>query len=177
MTYSPAVPVESATYRHFAVSTVSRGQPPRGIQSATPASAAWPLANLAIYVPIYFNEAGTIFQVGCGAGATAGGNFDIGLYDMAGNKIQTTGTQARTNSAWNAVNWTDLAIAPGWYYAAMAADGTNNYSAHVPVAGLLEAVGVCEQQTAFVLPATATLTRTTRAFNPNITFTLRSVAI
>lgn len=177
MTYQPAVPVETLSYSHYAVATSSRPQPPRGVSTSTPTSNAWPLANLALYVPIYFNEACTIYEVGCGAGATAGGNFDIGLYDMAGTLIQSTGTQGRTASAWNAVNWTDLVIAPGWYYAAMAANGTNNYAASVPTAGLLEAVGICEQQTAFVLPGTATLTRTTRAYLPNISFTVRSVAV
>jgi hypothetical protein len=177
VSYQPAVPVESLSYRHFAVSTMSRPQPLRGVITATPAGAAWPLANLALYVPIYFNEACTIYEVGCGGGATAGGNFDIGLYDMAGAKIQTTGTTARTASAWNPVNWTDLVIAAGWYYAAMAANGVDAYSGVIPAAGLAEAVGVCEQQTAFVLPATATLTRTTRAYVPTIAFAVRSVAL
>ena len=177
MSFHRAAPVESPTYRHYAVCTMSRPQPPRGIITATPGTQAWPLANLAIYVPIYFNEACTIYEVGCPAGATAGGNFDIGLYTMAGAKIQTTGTTARTASAWNPVNWTDLVVAPGWYYAAMAADGTNNYGGVIPAGGLAEAVGICEQQTAFVLPATATLTRTTRAFIPTIAFVVRSVAI
>ena len=177
MTYQRAVPVESRTYRHYAVSTMSRPQPLRGVISATPAAVTWPLANLAIFVPIYFNEAGTIYEVGCGTGATAGGSFDIGLYDMAGAKIATTGTQARTASAWNPVNWTDLVIAAGWYYAAMAANGVDTYSGVSPAAGLAEAVGVCEMQAAFVLPGTATLVRTTRAFAPNITFAMRSVAL
>lgn len=175
--YAPAIPFESISHAHYTVSTMSRVQPTRGVTTSTPTSNAWPLANLAIYVPIYFNEACTIYQVGTGAGATAGGNFDIGLYQMDGTKIQTTGTSARTASAWNPVDWTDLDVAPGWYYAAMSADGTNNYGATVPSAGLLEAVGVCEQTSAFVLPSPATLTRTTRAYLPNITFTLRSVAI
>jgi hypothetical protein len=177
VSFQPAVPVESLSYRHYAVSTMSRPQPPRGVTSATPAAAAWPLANLALYIPIYFNEACTIYEVGAGAGGTAGGNFDIGLYSMAGARIQSTGTQARTLSVWNAVNWTDLVIAAGWYYAAMADNGVDLWSGTVPAAGLCEAAGVCEQQTAFVLPATATLTRTTRAFMPNITFAVRSLAL
>jgi hypothetical protein len=177
VSYQPAVPVESPTYRHFAVSTMSRPQPLRGVLTATPTSQAWPLANLAIYVPIYFNEACTIYEVGCGAGATAGGNWDIGLYTMAGAKIQTSGTRPRTLSAWNPFDWTDLVVAPGWYYAAMAADSTANYSGVAPAAGLAEATGICEQQTAFVLPATATMVRTTRAFVPTISFSVRSVTI
>jgi hypothetical protein len=177
MSYSPAVPIESTTYRHYAVSTFSRPQPIRGVSTATPASNSWPLANLAFYVPIYFNEAATVYQVGTGAGGTAGGNFDIGLYSMAGTLIQSTGTQARTANAWNPVNWTDLVIAPGWYYAAMAANGVDTYASVTPAAGLLEAVGVCEEQSAFVLPSTMTPVRTTRAYAPNITFTMRSIAI
>jgi len=176
MSFSPAAPTESKTFLHFTVSTMSRMQPPRGVNTATPTGAAWPLASLAFYVPIQFNETVVIYQVGCGAGATAGGNFDIGLYTMAGAKIQTTGTTARTNSSWNAVNWTDLTVGPGVYYAAMAADSTATYSSIPPVAGLAEAVGVCEEAV-YPLPATATLTRTTRAYIPNIAFTLRSVAI
>ena len=74
MSLSPAVPIESTTYRHYAVSTMSRPQPIRGVTTATPSSNAWVLANIAIYVPIYFNEAATIYQVGCGGGGTGGGN-------------------------------------------------------------------------------------------------------
>jgi hypothetical protein len=177
VSFSPAIPLESLSYNHYCISTLSRPQPLRGVTSATPTSQAWPLANLALYVPTYFNETCTIYQVGVGAGATAGGNFDIGLYDMAGTLIQSTGSTVRTASAWNAVDWTDLEVQPGWYYAAMAADSTNTYGAVIPAAGLPEAVGVCEQTSAFALPATATMTRTTRAYCPGIAFTLRSVAI
>jgi hypothetical protein len=115
--------------------------------------------------------------VGTGTGATAGGNFDIGLYDMAGTRLQSTGSTARTASAWNAVNWADLTVGPGWYYAAMAANGVDLYSGVAPAAGLAQAVGVLEQATAFALPATATFAITTRAMIPTISFQLRSVAI
>lgn len=176
MSYTPARPVEALTYRHYAISTMTEHQV-RSMTVSAVASAAWPLANLAIYVPLYINETVTLYEVGFGTGATAGGNWDIGIYDSAGTRLQSTGTQARTASAWNVNNWTDLTLQPGWYYAAMAANGTNNYSGIVPAAGICESIGICEQQTAFVLPATATLTRTTRAFIPSITFALRSVAL
>jgi hypothetical protein len=176
MSYQPAAPYESRTYRHYTISTMDYLN--TVTVSTNPASTAWPLANLAIYVPIYINEPCTIYQVGTGAGLTAGGNFDIGLYQMDGTKVQSTGTQARTASAWNAVDWTDLDVSPGWYYAAMAANGVDNYCGVAPAAGLCEAFGIAEQTTAFVLPSPATITtRTTRAFVPNIVFVLRSVAI
>ena len=176
MTYSPAVPYESLTYRHYSISM--HDQLGSLYSNGAPSSQAWPLANLALYIPIYINEPCTIYEVGIGAGATAGGNFDIGLYQMDGTKLQSTGTQARTNSVWNAVNWTDLDVQPGWYYAAMSADGTNNYCANAPAAGIAESLGIVEQTSAFTLPSPATIsTRTTRAFFPNITFALRSVAL
>lgn len=176
MSFQEAIPYESHRQRHYAITTLSPEA--SHLSSGTPASVAWPLANLALYVPIYIEEPVTIYEVGVGAGATAGGNFDIGLYQMDGTKLQSTGTQARTLSVWNAVNWTDLDVMPGWYYAAMSADGTNNYSGLNPAAGLCEALGIVEQASAFVLPSPATLsTRTTRAIIPSINFAVRSVAL
>lgn len=174
MSFHPAVPLESTTYRHYTISTVD---PSRYVSISATVSAAWPLANLALYIPIFINEPCTIYEVGVGAGATAGGNFDLGLYQMDGTKLQSTGTQGRTASAWNRVNWTDLDVFPGWYYVAMSADGTNNYAGNIPVAGLCQAIGIVEQTSAFVLPSPATIsTGTTRAFIPHIGLAVRSVA-
>lgn len=173
--YHPVVPQEVRPHRHYAINTYYHG---RCYNGNTVASTAWPLANLALYVPLYINEPCTIYEVGIGTGATAGGNFDIGLYQMDGTKLQSTGTQARTASAWNAVNWTDLDVVAGWYYVAMSADGTNNYSGIAPAAGLCEALGIVEQTSAFTLPSPATIsTRTTRAFIPAVVFSVRSVAL
>lgn len=178
MTYTPARPVESRTYRHFSISTLGHESTSLAFASATNVvSTAWPLANLAIYMPIYINETVILYEVGFGTGLTSGGNWDVGIYDTAGTRLQSTGTTVRTASAWNVSNWTDLTLQPGWYYAAMSADGTNNYSGVAPAAGLCEAMGICEQTTAFVLPATATLARTTRAFIPQVSFACRSVAL
>lgn len=175
MTYTPAVPVESQTYRHYALNTVEIGLP---LASGTgAASLTWPLANLAIYVPLYINETLIVYEAGVGAGATAGGNYDIGIYDAAGTRLVSSGTTARTASAWNTAGLTDTTLTPGWYYVGMSADGTNNYSGNNPAAGLCESVGICEQTTAFTLPATATLTRTTRAYVPAIALATRSVAL
>lgn len=174
MSFSPQAPTDSDLFRHYTISTQTLGV---RVGNAAITSQAWPLANLALYVPVYFNEFCTIYEVATAAGATAGGNFDIGLYQMDGTKVQSTGTQARTASAWNRVDWTDLDVTPGWYYAAMSADGTNNYAGVAPAAGLCEGLGLVEQTTAFVLPSPATIsTRTTRALVPLIAFAVRSVA-
>lgn len=179
MTYTPARPRELLNYRHRVVSTwgmESASWP--AVQLTTLASTAWPLANLAIYVPLFVNETCTVYEAGVGTGATAGGNYDIGLYDTAGNLLVSSGTQGRSASTWEVAPLTDTELQPGWYYAAMSADGTNNYSGTTTfTAGTCEALGICEQTSAFVLPSTATLTRTTRAFVPSISFAVRSVAL
>lgn len=176
--YTPAVPVESRTYHHYTITTVGLDASNfRFSSTGTVSSVAWPLANLALYIPFYVNETVTVYEAGIGAGATAGGNFDIGIYHFAGTKLVSSGTTARTAAAWNTAGLTDTDLTPGWYYAAMSADSTANYCGTQPVAGQCEASGICEQQTAFTLPSTATLTRTTRAVVPSIAFSVRSVAL
>lgn len=178
--YTPAVPAEFLAYRQYSIGTFTvdsaSGTFCLGCAS-TAASAAWPLANVAIYVPFWVNETLTVYEAGVGTGATAGGNFDIGIYNAAGTRLVSSGSTARTASAWNVAGLTDTELQPGQYYAAMSADGTNNYSGFAAAAGLCEALGLCEQTTAFALPATATMSRTTRALIPSITFSVRSVAL
>ena len=111
-------------------------------------------------------------------GATAGGNFDIGIYNSAGTRLVSSGSTARTLSVWNTAGLTDTELTPGLYYAAMSADGTNNYSGQAGfTAGTVAALGVCEQTTAFALPATSTMVVTTRTLVPCINFAVRSVAL
>lgn len=138
------------------------------INSQGVSSTAWPLANLALYVPVVVPYSVLVTGVFWVAGATAGGNIDIGLYQENGTKVVSLGSTSRgTASAINSsFALTDTTVTPGRYYLAMAADSTNTEQASAPAAGLLEAIGINEQQTAFALPATATYTRTTRAYLP-----------
>src|SRR5262245_48928726 len=183
MTYVPAVPVEGLTYRHYSISAFDFGSPAgawtvgNGIIAA---SSAWPAASVAIYVPFYINETVTVYEAGVGAGATAGGNFEIGVYNEAGTKQVSSGSVARTLSVWNTAGLTDTDLVPGWYYMAMVADGTNNYGGTTSfAAGICEAIGICEQTsvTTGSMPSTATLSRTTRALVPGVALSVRSVAM
>jgi hypothetical protein len=167
----------------YCISPFSILQHTHALGNGQAASAAWPLADVALFVPFFLPQRVVIYEVATGTGATAGGNFAIGVYTMSGTLIQDTDEQARTASAWNRVDWTDLTLDPGWYYMAMSADSTNNYSGTVPVAGICEAFGICEMTSAHNadgagtgLPATATLSRTTRAFVPAIGLFAYSVA-
>lgn len=146
---------------------------------ATPASAAYPLANLALYVPFSVSEAVTAYEGWVTTGLTAGGNFDIGIYSAAGSRLTSAGATARTASAINnTTTMTDQVLSPGvWYYMAFAASGVDNYIAGTSAAGLWEAQGVLESTTSYVLPSGPTLSRTTRAYMPDFGLNLYTVAM
>lgn len=143
-----------------------------------PASAAYPLANLALYIPFSVSHPVTAVEGWVSTGGTAGGNFDIGIYSAAGSRLTSAGSTARgTSTISNTTTMTNTDLKPGVrYYMAFAADGTNNYLAVTNLAGIYEGCGVLESTTSFVLPASPTLARTTRAYIPLFGLRLSSVA-
>lgn len=132
----------------------------------TPASAAYPLANLALFVPFSVPVPCVALEGYACAGTVAGGNFDIGIYDAGGTRLTHSGTTARTVSIPNMTSgMPDYTLTPGRiYYMAFSADGTNTWASVATSAGLCEAQGVLEAQTAFVLPASVSYVKTTRAY-------------
>lgn len=126
--------------------------------SAAAASTAWPAANLAIFVPLLLPIPVIITKLAIGAGATAAGNFDVGIFDSAGHKLVSSGATAKGADTEQVIDVTDTQIGPGIYYFGMSADGTNNYamfslSVSIPRTRIM---GAMEQTTAYTLPATAT---------------------
>ena len=69
------------------------------IPTGAPASATWPSANLAIACPIYIDSYGTVVKLWTANGATASGNFDIGLYDESFNKLVSIGATAQSGTS------------------------------------------------------------------------------
>lgn len=132
------------------------------------ASAAYPLANLALYVPFAVSAPITILSTVWINGTATGGNIDVGIYGEDGTRIVSLGSTARgsASSVIVTTTLTDTTLGPGRYYMAFAHDGTNNIFGWPPAAGLAEAAGVLEQQTAFPLPSSATFAVTTRAYVP-----------
>lgn len=134
-----------------------------------PASTAWPSANRAIFVPFRIREPQLITQIVIGGGSSAGGNFDVGIYDIFGNLLVSSGSTAKQTSAESVADITDTLLGRGTYYMAMSADGTNNYIAVAPsTLALVKACGVKEMDTAFTLPSTATLATLSTSFVPSI---------
>lgn len=126
---------------------------------ATPASAVWPTANTAIYVPLNLPTGYLVKRLWCLNGGTAAGNIDIGIYDAAGNRLTSSGAvaQAGTNAIQH-FDITDYLLAPGSYYMAMSCSlgtatvwkSTGQSATFVGIAGCLS------QASAHPLPATAT---------------------
>ncbi len=135
--------------------------------STVPSSTAWPSANRAILIPFRLPKQMTVYQAIVGCGATGGGNFDVGIYDLSGNRIVSGGTTARAASSEVIVNITDTPIGPGVYYMALSSDSTGTFIASSPAqAALVKAVGIRQASTAFVLPATVTFETAASAFIP-----------
>lgn len=150
------------------------------ITNVAPASTAWPSANLAIFVPFQLTDYQTVTKIIVGAGATAAGNFDVGIYDSTGNRIVSSGATAKGASTEHIIDITDTALGPGLYYMAMAADGTNNYVMWTPSGTspvpLQKArlVGVLNVASAYTLPSSVTLAAASSALVPSIALYLRS---
>lgn len=146
-----------------------------GVIAVNPSSQAWPAANLAIFVPMPIAMPVTIYKLGIGAGTTAAGNFDVGIYDKFGNKIVSSGATAKGSSVEHILDITDTRLGSGLYYLALAADGTNNYAAVTIGANvqLNRLLGTLQAATAYTLPATVTFAARDAGYVPAIAAYMR----
>lgn len=87
-------------------------------------SAAWPTANLALYIPFTLTEWATAYQLLWWVGGTSSGNIDVGIYDAQKNRIVSAGSTAMsaTTNTVQELNITDTLMAPGRYFLAAACD-------------------------------------------------------
>ena len=134
----------------------------RGLSQSLPGTAAWPSANLAIYVPVVIPRPVVVLKMGWINGVTASGNIDVGIYDVTGAKVVTAGSTAQgTTSVAQLVNTTDVQlVGPARYYLAMSMDNTTGTVGRntLPVSGTaMRGIGCAQEASAFALPATATL--------------------
>lgn len=137
-----------------------------------PATAAWPSASRAIFLPLEIQESITVAYAGVNNGGTVSGNFDVGIYSFAGSLLVSSGStaQAGTSDVQN-VNLADTLLTPGVYYLALVLDNTtgtvirwNSLSTQ-----WLTVAGVQEMASAFPLPSTATFANPSSAYLPSLT--------
>jgi hypothetical protein len=83
------------------------------------ASAAWPTANVALYLPVYIRAPVVVKQIWWENGSTVTGSTsaDMAIYNEAGERLVETGvvTQATVDVP-QVTNITDLPLAPGRYW-------------------------------------------------------------
>lgn len=136
----------------------------------TLASTVFPAANDALFIPFQLSESVTVKRVGWANGATVSGNVDMGVYDLAGTRIFSTGSTAQSGvSGIQVVDITDVVIGPGNFYMALACDNITATFARGTVGSLARLrmfCGVLKQATAFALPAAATFATPTDDYVP-----------
>lgn len=134
------------------------------LSGAAPASAAFEVANRAIYVPIILPSSCVVKRVWWANGATVAGGATVecGIYSDSGSyspgtKLVSGSATQGTASEVQFVDVTDTALAPGLYWIALAASSSTNTTFFLStVSAVVDAVARFNQGSAVPLPATAT---------------------
>lgn len=124
----------------------------------TAASAIWITANQAIFLPFNVGRRTTYNKIIWMNGATVSGNIDVGIYDIAGAKLASSGSTAQSGtSAPQVITITNgLLLNPGRYFLAICMDNTTGTLVRVaPNPTSMRAAGCRQRATSFVLPADA----------------------
>jgi hypothetical protein len=112
--------------------------------------------NKVFYIPFVVREPFILdkFAYWC---STASGNVDLGLYDIDGNKLVSTGSTACATNA-QELDVTDYFVRPGRYYAACAFSSATVQITRISAtnAALHRSMGWLDQAQSLPLPTTAT---------------------
>ena len=140
-------------------------------QAANPASFVYPTANKAFYIPLRLPFRFCVRRVFVANGATASGNFDVGLYSPGGARIFSIGSTAQSGT--NVLQYVTLAseklLVPGSYYLAIAHSNTTGTYLRVNYAAASNRGRICgmlEQTSALPLPSPATFAQLTAMYLP-----------
>lgn len=143
-----------------------------GLLPAGLASAVWPVANKALFVPVRLSRALRLTRLFLHNGATASGNFDVGIYDRNGNRLVSTGSTAQVGTSVLQIVTlgTPFLLDRGLYYLAAAMDNTTGTTNRASVSTVLfaQAAAMAEMASAFPLPTTATLASLVAGYIPDM---------
>jgi hypothetical protein len=143
-----------------------------------PASAVWPSTNLAIFVPFRISQPISANLLWVANGAAVSGNVDVGIYDVAGTRLVSSGSTAQAGvSVIQTFNIADTWLGAGLFYLAMAMNNTTGTTLRTALSATfaLKIYGCAEQASAFALPATATFATSTQNYVPYFGLTGRTV--
>lgn len=178
---APTFAVPPADPTPFIISPASRlslGSELAAHAIAAPGSAAWPSANLAIYVPFVLAESVTVVKLWWNNGAAVSGNVDVGIYNSSLTRLISAGSTAQaTANVLQAADVTDTAMGPGQFYMALACDNTTAEFVRWSVATtpIARGWGMAQQATAFALPDPAVPVVSTSGYLPLFGLSLRTL--
>lgn len=150
-------PPDPAVWRPNVISLYSKeclGVQLSGLATTAPASAAWAVANGALYIPLELPEDFIVTRVAVFNGGTAAANFDIAIYNDQLVRLVTAGSTAQVGtSVLQAVDVTDTYLAAGRYTVGITKDDAVGTFLMATVSiELAKLLGVSGQATAFPLP-------------------------
>ena len=142
------------------------------------ASVAYPAANLALFIPFTLTKSIVMVKLFAVNGNPCAGNIDVGIYDVAGRRIISSGSVA--HALINNVQVFDIAdtrIGPGNFYLAVAKDdAVGCLRAGTTFANIAPALlGMAQMAAAFPLPAQAVFAQITGNYVPVIGLSTRVV--
>ena len=135
------------------------------------ASAVWPAANRAIYVPFALSAPYLVNKVWWANGATVGnGTADCGVYSSDGTKLLSSGTTttASASTIQSVTLGSTFLLTPDSYYMALVLSSASDtiWRNSNAAAAALQMVGMAQQASASPLPATFTLASVASAYMP-----------
>lgn len=161
MTYAPPALTDFTWPVIFTASPEAVGMERVATNTGARSSATWPSANRAIYVPFQIPETATFQRAYSYNGATANGNIDIGIYDLSGTRLASTGATAQsgTNAVQSIALTAAVTLTPGRYYMAMlGTSATGTVMSHA-ASVVYQRLGLYYQDVgAGALPSTASFT-------------------
>lgn len=132
------------------------------------ASAAYPAANRAIFIPFVLTQPILVTVLFSANGSVVSGNIDVGLYSADLTRIISAGSVAQAGV--NAIQVYDIAdtlIGPGRFYLAVALSSTTGQLHRAsPGAQFARRGGIVQMASALPLPATATAAATATSYIP-----------
>jgi len=123
-------------------------------------SGAWPVADTAFFIPFAIPYHYVIERFFWANGATVGHNVDVGVYNLEGTKLCSTGSTVSSGAS--AIQYAAISgfsswiLPPGRYYFGHACGGTTTavMTTTTITANAMRLGGVLQQATALPLPAT-----------------------
>ena len=84
-------------------------------------SGTWFAANDALFWPFEVHSTTTVTRIALATGATQGSNLDVGIYELGGTRLVSSGSTAQGSpNLVQIVDITDTTLSPGRYYMALA---------------------------------------------------------